>query len=127
VVAGDNIMEMESKLSKVKDEVLRSSSEISKIFGNRLERIQPHEIREKVDHFRETEINKINKELNHAVNVLESPVYVGLLGRYSHGKTALVNALFSVEEEYSLPVGEKIVTSKITSTARRKSPTSYNQ
>jgi len=60
------------------------------------------------------EIRKLIDEINYTLKVLQAPVYVGLLGRYSHGKTALANALFDIPEEYSLPEGEGIVTSKIT-------------
>jgi hypothetical protein len=49
-----------------------------------------------------------------AIQTIDSPIYVGLLGRYSHGKTALINQFFSMTQEYALPEGEGIVTSKVT-------------
>jgi predicted GTPase len=60
------------------------------------------------------EIKGLLKEIDYTLRVLQAPVFVGLLGRYSHGKTALANALFGILEDYALPEGEGIVTSKIT-------------
>ena len=59
-------------------------------------------------------IPKLSKKIDIVIDALNSPVSVGLIGRYSHGKTALLNRMFSIPEEYGLPEGEGIVTSKIT-------------
>ena len=60
------------------------------------------------------EVKKLLREIDYTLKVLRAPVFIGLLGRYSHGKTALANALFGIPEDYALPEGEGIVTSKIT-------------
>jgi predicted GTPase len=62
----------------------------------------------------EYEVKSVLREIDHTINVLRAPVFVGLLGRYSHGKTALANALFGIPEDFTLPEGEGVVTSKIT-------------
>ena len=60
------------------------------------------------------EVRALLGKIDYTLNVMQAPVYVGLLGRYSHGKTALANAIFEIPEEHTLPEGEGIVTSKIT-------------
>ena len=65
------------------------------------------------------DVNKKIEELKSAMQdaklAAESSVFVGLLGRYSHGKSALANALFELNETgCELPVGDTIVTSKVT-------------
>lgn len=64
--------------------------------------------------FEEVYTPKLTKKIEKVIEVLNSPVAVGLIGRYSHGKTALLNRIFSIPEEYALPEGEGIVTSQIT-------------
>ncbi len=59
-------------------------------------------------------IPKLSKKIDIVIDALNSPVSVGLIGRYSHGKTALLNRIFSIPQDYGLPEGEGIVTSKIT-------------
>ena len=59
-------------------------------------------------------IKEIVDDIEHAKSVISSPIYVGLLGRYSHGKSALVNALFKLDDDCRLPEGEGVVTSKVT-------------
>ncbi len=57
------------------------------------------------------------EQLDKCDRLMKSPIYVGMLGRYSHGKSALVNALFLLDEGDKLPEGESVVTSKITRVA----------
>lgn len=79
-----------------------------------MEQIQTEGIKRELKRFRSTIIKDITYELEHTMEVIQSPVFVGLLGRYSHGKSALVNALFSLDESSKLPEGEGVVTSKVT-------------
>lgn len=79
-----------------------------------MEQIQTEGIKRELNRFRSTLIKDITYELEHTMEVIQSPVFVGLLGRYSHGKSALVNALFSLDETSKLPEGEGVVTSKVT-------------
>ncbi|MBR4325138.1 MAG: dynamin family protein [Bacteroidales bacterium] len=53
-------------------------------------------------------------KLEYCSNLITAPVYVGMLGRYSHGKSTLVNCLFSLDDKTKLPEGDGIVTSKVT-------------
>lgn len=53
-------------------------------------------------------------QLDNCARLMKAPVYVGMLGRYSHGKSALVNSLFLMDEDTKLPEGESVVTSKVT-------------
>ena len=67
-------------------------------------------------------------ELEYCSNLISAPVYVGMLGRYSHGKSTLVNRLFGLDEHTKLPEGDGIVTSKVTIVAFDKkvsSPEAY--
>ena len=57
--------------------------------------------------------NKIEQFIQ-TIQVIDAPISVELVGRYSHGKTALINEFFSMDTEYSLPEGQGIVNSKIT-------------
>jgi hypothetical protein len=107
-------MELQKNFQEIKTQLAELGKNIADIFGNKIERIQTIEIKEKLTHYVQTEVEKIKKEIEYGIKVLESPIYAGFLGRYSHGKTALVNKLFSIEEDFSLPEGEGIVTSKIT-------------
>jgi len=54
------------------------------------------------------------EQLDNCERLMKAPVYVGMLGRYSHGKSALVNSLFLMDDETKLPEGESVVTSKVT-------------
>ena len=54
------------------------------------------------------------EQLDNCDRLMKSPVYVGMLGRYSHGKSALVNSLFLMDEDTKLPEGDSVVTSKVT-------------
>lgn len=54
------------------------------------------------------------EQLENCNRLMQAPVYVGMLGRYSHGKSALVNSLFLMDDETKLPEGESVVTSKVT-------------
>ena len=68
------------------------------------------------------------EQLDNCSRLLKSPVYVGMLGRYSHGKSALVNSLFLLDEDKKLPEGESVVTSKVIRVAfddSISSPTAY--
>jgi len=105
----------EAKSVEIKKKLEDLNEEINTIFGgNTIDTIKTEEIKRKFKHYAETEIVKINTEIKQAVAVLDSPIFVGLIGRYSHGKTALVNALFELDDEFKLPEGESIVTSKVT-------------
>lgn len=103
------------KTIELKDKLSELSSDINRLFkDNAINKINEPLIREKLDHFAKTEIIKINSSIQDAIKTLESPIYIGLIGHYSHGKTALINAIFSINDEFTLPEGKGIVTSKVT-------------
>ena len=108
-------METQSSFVELKNQLKETSDSISSIFKNKPEKIKTDEIKFRFIHFIDTEVEKIKLEVIQAIKILDSPVYVGLLGRYSHGKSALANALFSIDPDFCLPEGEGVVTSKITS------------
>lgn len=110
-------MSLDKRLQEIGDELQNFKKNIEGLFGRLETSLVTPEIQEKIRYFKEVEISKISKNILQTIRVIESPIYIGLLGRYSHGKTALVNQLFSIEKEYSLPEGEGIVTSKITRVA----------
>ena len=64
-------------------------------------------------------VEKLQKKIDYTLSVISAPICIAFLGRYSHGKTALVNALFDIPQDYSLPEGEGVVTSKIGSYPNR--------
>lgn len=107
-------MNIESKLEEINDELKEFQKNVEVTFDRLVTNIQTPEVKEKVKHFKDIEISKISKNILQTIEVIDSPISVGLVGRYSHGKTALINNLFSIDTEYSLPEGEGIVTSKIT-------------
>ncbi|MEM2144949.1 MAG: dynamin family protein [Candidatus Jordarchaeaceae archaeon] len=67
------------------------------------------ELMEDMQQYRE-QLEKAYEDILHSFN---EEVYIGIVGRYSHGKTALVNAIFGLNGDDELPVGEGVVTSKI--------------
>jgi len=112
-----NTNELTNRLTQIKEELQHfqnSTKETFKGLITKLDALDEPEIKEKFEHFQEVQVKGISKKIEYAITVLDSPIHLGLLGRYSHGKTALVNELFSIESEYALPEGEGVVTSKIT-------------
>lgn len=107
-------MNMENKLQEIITELEEFQTNVDKTFDDLVDKLNTPEIKEKIQHFKVIEISKIYKKVSQAIRIISAPVYVGLLGRYSHGKTALINEFFSIREEDSLPEGEGVVTSKIT-------------
>lgn len=103
-------------MEKTMYDILKDTkNEIENNFSNEaIEQIQTEGIKRELNRFRSTIIKDISYELEHTMEVIQSPVFVGLLGRYSHGKSALVNALFSLDDSSKLPEGEGVVTSKVT-------------
>lgn len=95
----------------------RSADGIRQIFSSRsLEDLaDADQIEDKVKDFAAKSIEKLVTDIYRLAELTESPVYIGMLGRYSHGKSALVNALFDLTDENKLPEGDGIVTSKVTS------------
>ncbi|MBR4264758.1 MAG: dynamin family protein [Bacteroidales bacterium] len=113
--------ELEKKIDTVK-------TEIEKIFDDDV--ISSFEPKLKSD-LKEINYNcarPLLEQLDNCSRLLKSPVYVGMLGRYSHGKSALVNSLFLLDEDKKLPEGESVVTSKVIRVAfddSISSPTAY--
>jgi hypothetical protein len=107
-------MSIESKLQQINSELQKFQTSVERIFERLVSRLETPEVQEKIQHFKEIEISKISRKILQTKEVIDSPIHVGLLGRYSHGKTALINKFFSIGQEYSLPEGSGIVTSKIT-------------
>lgn len=103
-------------MEKTMYDILRDTkNEIENNFtSDAIEQIQTEGIKRELNRFKATLIKDITYELEHTMEVIQSPVFVGLLGRYSHGKSALVNALFSLDDTSKLPEGEGVVTSKVT-------------
>lgn len=59
--------------------------------------------------------NDVNIAVRETKAAIESPIYVGILGHYSHGKSSLLNSmLLRPKTPPILPTGEKIVTSLCT-------------
>ena len=81
---------------------------------DKIDRLEVEEIKRQMSRFKTAKVEPLIREIDHLSEVIKSPVHVGMLGRYSHGKTALVNALFSLDEECKLPEGDGVVTSKVT-------------
>lgn len=79
-----------------------------------IENISVEEIKTQVSRFVAKEKKPILKDLEHTKKVIQSPIYIGMLGRYSHGKSALVNSMFLLPEDGKLPEGDGVVTSKVT-------------
>lgn len=103
-----NENELEKELKLFKEELENAFSE------SKIERLSTDEIRTQVNRFKISKVNPIIKDIEQVRKVITSPINIGMLGRYSHGKTALVNALFQLTDECKLPEGEGVVTSKVT-------------
>lgn len=107
-------MSLENRFNEINNELEKFQKETESIFNKLVNNIKTPQIQEKIQHFKEVEISRISTSISQTRRVINSPIYVGFLGRYSHGKTALINEFFSIRQEYSLPEGEGMVTSKIT-------------
>ena len=106
-------MAIEETISKISEKLV-SFHDLNQFFVSKLNNFKFDEVRDKIIRFYDTEFTKISKRVDYSAKLLNSPIYVGLLGRYSHGKTALLNSMFNIREDYRLPEGEGVVTSKIT-------------
>ena len=107
-------MAIEETISKISEKLVSFRNDLNQFFVSKLNNFKFDEVRDKIIRFYDTEFTKISKRVDYSAKLLNSPIYVGLLGRYSHGKTALLNSMFNIREDYRLPEGEGVVTSKIT-------------
>jgi predicted GTPase len=107
-------MDSQSMFLDIKNFLEKKAALLNDIYAKKAEKISTEEIRLKLEHFMDTEAEKFKKEINQVITILDSPINVGLLGRYSHGKTSLLNSLFELPEEQQLAEGEGVVTSRIT-------------
>jgi hypothetical protein len=58
---------------------------------------------------------ELKRALDDAKRAVESPIYIGVIGHYSHGKSSLLNAMLTPPKAKELlPTGDGIVTSKCT-------------
>lgn len=101
------------------EEILKSLKEFEQTISSNfnddiIQGIETEGLQRSLRMFKNSVIKEIDNDIQHAKAVIASPIYVGLLGRYSHGKSALVNALFDLEDDCRLPEGEGVVTSKVT-------------
>lgn len=70
-----------------------------------------HEFSERYKDF----AHRIEETVLEAKRAIESPIYVGVVGHYSHGKSSLLNSiLFPPKAKMLLPTGESIVTAMCT-------------
>lgn len=76
-------------------------------------RVSSEKLKKELEQYKKVTWNKTQNSLNNFIDVVKSPIHIGLLGKYSHGKTALINSIFNLSNEEELPTGEQIVTSKI--------------
>lgn len=106
--------EMQKNANDITEILQEAIKEIPEIFKNKVDNIDTDDIREVLEDFRDKEAKEIKDVMSDTVNIIESSIYIGFLGRYSHGKTALINSLFSIDDAYLLPEGEGQVTSKVT-------------
>jgi len=100
----EEIETIKSKIEKFGRDVLRSFESFNP---------KSDEFSKWKDEMEKIYLRKLLDEIDHTIKVISSPVFVGLIGRYSHGKSALLNSLFDLRDELSLPEGEGVVTSKI--------------
>lgn len=106
--------ELNEMLADVKHQLEQDFSQ------EKIDRLEVDEIKRQMSRFKTAKVEPLIPEIDCLLKVIESPLYVGMLGRYSHGKTALVNALFSLDEECKLPEGDGVVTSKVTHVVFKK-------
>ena len=81
---------------------------------NAIDDIKTEGIARELRLFKKKTVLPLVESMDRVKTVIASPLHVGFLGRYSHGKTALVNSLFKLDDASSLPEGEGVVTSKVT-------------
>ncbi len=103
----------------------QQTKELEKSIKDVKEKVQEifnHDVIANFDSKLQSDLKEINctcaqpliEQLDNCVRLMKAPVYVGMLGRYSHGKSALVNSLFLMDEDTKLPEGKSVVTSKVT-------------
>ena len=84
----------EDQITEIKYKLSDTSDRLSKSINKALEKIETDVVKEKVYDFKGSAFSSLQDEIKNAISVLESPIHVGFLGRYSHGKTSLINSLF---------------------------------
>lgn len=100
---------------KIKSILEETKKTLEKDFSEeKIEKLQTDSLQRNLLRFKKDRIIPLIKDIDHAIEVVKSPVHIGFLGRYSHGKTALLNVLFNLSDEEKLPEGEGVVTSKVT-------------
>ena len=102
-------MAIEETISKISEKLVSFRNDSNQFFVSKLNNFKFDEVRDKISRFYNAEFKKISKKVDYSAKLLNSPIYVGLLGRYSHGKTALLNSMFNIREDYRLPEGEGVV------------------
>ncbi|MBK1716656.1 dynamin family protein [Thiocystis violacea] len=96
-------------ISNIADEVARAS--IKDYLKSFTETGRFDKFEERFDDFKQ-DVKRAAEDCDLAIN---SPIYVGVVGHYSHGKSSLVNAmLFPQKIKELLPTGESIVTAMCT-------------
>lgn len=89
--------------------------DLKRIFSSdKIEGIKTDLIKTEITRFCKEDVKRVEIQLEDVVDKINSPIQIALLGRYSHGKSSLINALFQIKDSYKLPDGPGIVTSKIT-------------
>ncbi|HBJ76460.1 MAG TPA: hypothetical protein DDY68_00940 [Porphyromonadaceae bacterium] len=78
------------------------------------QKLKTEEIAKQIALFGKKKIEPIIENITQVEKIVQCPYHVGFLGRYSHGKTAMLNALFKLDSSSQLPEGEGVVTSKVT-------------
>lgn len=109
-----NIEELKKNLDALTEKVSVSDKIIESCVNDK-NFLESKEIRNFLDAWNEFKRILIEdcKQCEKAIN---TPIYLGIVGHYSHGKSSLINALISPpnSSEEILPTGEGIITSKIT-------------
>lgn len=105
-----------SKVQDISREVTSSLSRIdslAKATEHDLKNVDPR-VSSQFQIFNSIAIPRLRERYQSVEALLRSPLYVGFIGKYSHGKTSLVNALFELSGNDLLPTGKGVVSSCVT-------------
>lgn len=110
----ENVEELKNSVESLQEEINKTDERIKSYINSR-DFIASKEIRKFLNTWNEFQTT-LTKDCEICKEVINTPIYIGVVGHYSHGKSSLINALISFpkSDDEVLPTGENIVTAKTT-------------
>ncbi len=110
----DNVEGIKKIVESLQDEITNTDIKINSYVKSK-DFIASKEINHFLSVWKEFQTT-ITNDCERCKKIIDTPLYIGVIGHFSHGKSSLINALIThPKSDYEiLPTGESIVTSKVT-------------